>query len=159
MPPAHPMLDARSARPTAHIANTKTQRHEGRWHTRFFHRFLDSTFGSARNDKFFAVPSVCPDREGGATIHDVIPTKRAERRFTMSSRPRERSDDSRCHPDRESGANEWRDLWARFRRVGGQAPRHRPQASGGWAERSNVKRYNVVILASRVWVGGRSSAS
>jgi len=32
----------------------------------------------------------------------------------LSSRPRERSDISYCHPDRESGANEWRDLWAEF---------------------------------------------
>ena len=32
----------------------------------------------------------------------VIPTERAERRFMLSSRPRERSDVSCCHPDRRS---------------------------------------------------------
>ena len=72
-------IDRRRSHPPAYIANTKTQRHEGRPHTRFAHRFLDSTFGSARNDIFFAVPSVRLDRESGATFHAVIPTERAER--------------------------------------------------------------------------------
>jgi len=34
----------------------------------------------------------------------VIPTERAKRLFTLSSRPRERSDFSRCHPNRGSVA-------------------------------------------------------
>ena len=63
----------------AQLPTSQTRRHEGRPHTRYTHRFLDSTFGSARNDIFFAVPSVRPDRESGATFHAVIPTERAER--------------------------------------------------------------------------------
>jgi len=42
------------------------------------HRFLDSAFGFARNDSFFAVPSVRPDQKSGTTFHAVIPTERAE---------------------------------------------------------------------------------
>jgi hypothetical protein len=64
------------------------------------HRFLDSAFGSARNDTFFAVPSChpdrvppsChPDRESVATFQAVVLTEG-------------RSDVSICHPDRESVA-------------------------------------------------------
>ncbi len=83
------------------------------------HRFLDSAYGLARNDTFIVPPSfqpdrglpICPDRESEATFQAVIPTEKAKRRFKLSSRPRERTVVSICHPDRESGANEWRDLW------------------------------------------------
>ena len=56
------------------------------------HRFLGSALGLARNDSFF-VPL------------QIVPTERAERHFMLSSRPRERSNVSSCHPDRGSGAS------------------------------------------------------
>ena len=88
---------------------------DGRPHTRFTHRFLDSAFGSARNDTFLAFPT----RNFDLAPKPVIPTEGAERRFMLSSQPREQSDVSCCHPDRASGANEWRDLWVKFGRESG----------------------------------------
>ena len=85
------------------------------------HRFLDSAFSFARNDTFFAVPSIRPDRgsptshpdrETGTTIQAVFPIE-------------QRSDVSSCHPDRSR------------RRSGGICE----QFPGGWADPASSIRF------------------
>jgi len=72
-----------------------------------------------------------PDRESGATFHPVIPTERAERRFILSSRPRERS-------ERVEGS-------IRLAKLAQDEPMGRPRV--GVMDR---------LLATGHWVGGRA---